>query len=134
MFKKMVLVLMLQLLSLSAFSGTVICGNGVVSGVIVTGDRSDSNSISNKLFVILDDAVSSTCTTPQGKKVKSGYLENTSSVYDSVLSIASMAFATQRNIQLVIDDGSDMNGVDETGARFTDSTLKSFRIESIVIR
>jgi hypothetical protein len=136
MIKKMVFVFCLQLISLSAYAGTVICDAGPVDGVIVTGERSDSSSISNKLFVILNEEVSSACITSYqgGYKVKSGYIENTSPSYNSMLSIASLAFATQRNMILVIDDTEAMNGVDETGAKSSYADRKSFKIESIIIR
>ena len=133
MFKKLVFALVLQGLSLAVYAGSVSCSSGPLEGVFVTGDRSDAALQSNKLFIILTDVTSESCTAGGSQNVKYGYIENTAPAYNSVLSLASMAYATQVDITLVIDDTTAIDGLNAAGEVVSDPAMKAFRIDGLRI-
>jgi len=126
MFKKILLVIGLQLFASMAMAATQDCGLNNFDGIYVADARGDAAAQSNKLFIVLNANDVSAC---HSAGITFGYIDNTSKSYNTILSLAAMAYATGVKIHIVVDDTTKMAGINADGSLTTDSQTQAARIE-----
>jgi len=129
-------------LSVPAVADNITCSKGVIDGVIVVADRANAHDQSNKLFIILHDSVSAACETEAYdryrrfigyKNVKYGYIDSSSSAYKAVLSVVLSAYVKNLDVEVLVDERSDIDGFDQSLLVASDLELKAFEIKGIRI-